>query len=105
MIEKKFDNLSKSQPDFTKLIDEIYTLRRDTNTLLESKSAAKKHPNTTPQASENLPEGMLEDEHVDEQQKTVLDNLPSRVAQRNAGQAQSLNQSRSTRRTHMTTTQ
>ena len=61
VIEKKFDNLSKSQPDFTKL--------------------------------------------VDEQQKSILHNLPSRVAERHTRQAQSYNRSRSTRRTHMTTTQ
>ena len=104
-MNEKIENLVKSQPDITKLVDEIYTLRRDTNTLLESQSAARKQPDTTPPASENPLEGLLEDEYVDEQQKSVLDNLPSRVAQRNTARAKSYNQSRSTRRTHMTTTQ
>ena len=87
-MNEKLDNLVKSQPEITKPVDEIYMLRRDTNTLLESQSVAKKQPDTTPPASENLPEGILEDKHVDEKQKSVLDNLPSRVAERNTRQSQ-----------------
>ena len=65
-MNEKLDNLVKSQPDITKLFDEIYKLSRDTNILLESQLAARKQPDTTPLGSENLPEGLLEDEHVDE---------------------------------------
>ncbi len=99
-FDDKIGKLINAQPDVSKLIDELFTLRRDTNTLLESQSQARKDIDTQDAQPDSA------DEHgnsATEDETDVLDQLPSRIAHRQH-QAQASDSRRSKRNNKKTTT-
>jgi len=109
-LNEKIDGFVKSQPDFNTLFNELFTLRRDTNALLEFHSTQQREPQTTAPPSNQSPRNSVKQENEqepvkEEDEPNVLDQLPSRVYQRQAHhQAQSNNQSRDSRKSKKTTT-
>ena len=109
-LNEKIDGIVNSQPNFKSLFEELFTLRRDTNALLESHSALNREPQPTVQPS-NQPQRKCVKQENDMSSVQGIENvealhqLPSRVGERQAQQQeQSYNQSRDSRRTRMTTT-
>ena len=109
-LNEKIDGIVNSQPNFKSLFEELFTLRRDTNALLESHSALNREPQPTAEPS-NQPQRKCVKQENDKssvqgtENAEALHQLPSRVAERQAQrQEQSYNQSRDSRRTRMTTT-
>ena len=104
-MNEKFEELVQAQPDVSKLVQELFTLRRDTNNLLEAQSTLKEGTNNTPHAPNQSQQQPVEEPMLEEEQVSVLNNLPSRVDNQRQSRTQAENQSRSTRTTRKTTTQ